>query len=192
MIIGITGSIATGKTFVTDYLLKKGYKVIDADVISRGLLEKNGKCYQKVIDSFNDILLENGDINRQKLGKLVFNDRNKKKTLEEIVHPEVIETIFKKIDELNIDNIFVSMPLLYEVGFEKYVNKVIVVYANKETQIERLMRRDNIDRDYAINKINNQMSLKEKVEKCDFLIDNSYEKEKTIEEIEKVLRKLEV
>ena len=192
MIIGITGSIATGKTFVTDYLLKKNYKVVDADVISRNLLKKDGKCYQKVIATFEDILLENKEIDRQKLGKIIFNDECKKKVLEDIIHPEVIKTIFEKIEEIKFDNVFVSMPLLYEIGFEKYVDKVIVVYADEKTQIERLMRRDNINREYAVNKIRNQMSLNEKIKKCDFVIDNSKEKEKTIDEIEKVLKKLEV
>lgn len=192
MIIGITGSIASGKTFVTDYLKELGYKIIDADEISKNLLKKDSKGYFKVIDVFSkDILTENGEIDRKKLAKMIFNNSINKKKLEEIVHPLVFEEIEEYKEKYKEEKyIFISMPLLFETGYQKKVDKVITVYIKKDIQVERLMRRDNIDREYAITKISSQFDLEEKVKNSDYVIDNSNSKEETIEKVKKVLELL--
>ena len=174
MIIGITGSIASGKTFVTDYLKELGYKIIDADEISRNLLKKNSEGYFKVIEVFSkDILTDNEEIDRKKLAMMIFNNSINKKKLEEIVHPLVFEEIEKYKEKYKEDKyIFISMPLLFETGYQNKVDKVITVYIKKDIQVERLMKRDDIDKEYAITKISSQFDLEEKVKNSDYIIDN--------------------
>ena len=192
MIIGITGSIASGKTFVTDYLKQLGYKIIDADEISRDLLKKNNEGYFKVIEVFSkEILTDQEEIDRKKLAKMIFNNSLNKEKLENIVHP----LVFKKIEEekknyIEEKYIFISMPLLFETGYQSMVDKIITVYVTRDVQVCRLMNRDNIDKEYANIKIASQFDLEKKVKNSDYVIDNSFSKEKTIENIKKVLELL--
>lgn len=192
MIIGITGSIASGKTFVTDYLKQLGYKIIDADEISRDLLRKHNEGYFKVIEVFSkEILTDQEEIDRKKLAKMIFNNSLNKEKLENIVHP----LVFKKIEEekknyIEEKYIFISMPLLFETGYQSMVDKIITVYVTKDVQVCRLMNRDNIDKEYANIKIASQFDLEKKVKNSDYVIDNSFSKEKTIENIKKVLELL--
>ena len=136
MIIGITGSIATGKTLVTNYLREKGYKVIDADEISRAVLNKGEKGYDEVLKYFSEnILDQEKNIDRKKLAQIIFTDEEKRRVLEKIIHPLVINEILNFIDNSDKkEDVFVSMPLLYEINFQnarctedtnlnKYVNK---------------------------------------------------------------------
>lgn len=192
MIIGITGSIATGKTFVTDYLKEKGYRVIDADEISRQALNKSERCYYEVIKHFSESILDNEkNIDRKKLAKIIFNDKNQRKVLEDIVHPFVISSILEQITSCDKNEyLFVCMPLLYEINFQKYLDKVIVVYSEKEKQIERLIKRDGIDYDYAIKKIEAQYPQEKKKELADYIIDNSLSKENTIKDINKIIESM--
>ncbi len=191
MVVGITGSIASGKSLVTDYLIQKNYKVIDADVISREVTKKGGECYKTIVDTFgSEYLQENKEIDRKKLAKIIYFDKEKKKQLENIIHPVVLEKIEDYIFKENREIIFVSMPLLYEVGFEKKCDKVIVVYTNYDKQIERLMKRDNISLEYANDKIASQYPISLKISKSDYVIDNSQEKEKTYSAIEQVLKEI--
>lgn len=192
MVIGITGSISTGKTFVTDYLSKMGYQVIDADVLSRKVLNKGEEGYYKVIKHFSrEILDDNENINRRKLAEIIFNNEDKKNILESIVHPQVINKMLELISNIKKDEIvFLSIPLLFEINFEKYLDKTVVVYSNKEIQIKRLMERDKIDYEYALKKIDSQFSQDKKVELADYIIDNSFSKEETIKNINSLIEKI--
>lgn len=192
VIVGITGGIASGKSFVTNYLIEHGYHVIDADQISRESLYLNGPCYQAVIDAFSEeILLPNKEINRSMLAKIIFSNYQKRKVLNDIIHPYVKEQINLKVEALEDGLIFLDIPLLYEVELDNYCDKVIVVYVSQEIQIERLMARDNISLEYAKKKIDSQMSMDTKLTLADYVIDNSNSKEITIKSICKTLRKLE-
>lgn len=192
MIIGITGSIASGKTVVTNYLLNNNYKVIDSDKISHEVLLIND-VKQKLINNFSDIIIDNNNqIDRKQLGKIIFNNKEKKELLQSIVFPYIIKEINNQIEiNKNEKLIFLDAPLLIEYNLLYLVDKVIVVNINKNKQIERLMKRDNIDYEYANNKINSQLSLQEKLKHADFIIDNNLDINNTINQINNILKQLE-
>lgn len=159
-VIGLTGSIASGKSTVTNYLLNKGYCVIDADAISHHALHQGTKCYEKVKSLF-DCLDENGNIDRKALGKIVFYDHKKKKQLEDIIHPYVKDEL-KEIEKCQQDILFLDVPLLYETQMDVLCDQVIVVYVDESLQIQRLMKRNNILKEEAGHLIHQQISIEEK------------------------------
>ena len=211
--VGITGLISSGKTAVTDYLSSLGYPVIDADVISRKLLAENSKYLDIVIEelktkwgeSLVDTFYEDKKVNRRVLGKIVFEDPIKRQDLNNVMHPiikKIIKSdilkqknaIIKKIDCLPF--VFISVPLLFEAHYDDLCNHIMIVSCEKEVLIERLMKRDNIDRSYAETKINSQMSLEDKIQKSVELqipysvIDNSTTLDKTYQIVDEVLKNI--
>lgn len=172
-IIGITGSIATGKSTVTSYVRDKGYPVIDSDAIAYYALTKDSDCIQRVKELF-DCMDKKGAIDRKKLGKVIFQDAHAKAQLESIIHPYVIQEIQKLIATYSTNEVvFLDIPLLYESHLEYLCTKIVVVYVNQELEIKRLMKRDTIDEKYARIIINNQMSIEEKKKRADIVLDNS-------------------
>lgn len=167
MIIGLTGVIASGKSTVISILKENGFKVLDCDLIVHDLYQNNTELINKIQKEFNCV--NNNIINRKKLGEIIFNDSVKRDKLNKIVHPYVFDEIKKNID----DNIIIDVPLLFETGFNKYVDKVVTIYTKKDILISRLMIRDNINYEYAIKKINSQMDIEEKVKLSDYIIDNN-------------------
>jgi dephospho-CoA kinase len=173
-VIGITGGIASGKSYVSSVIKKAGYPVIDADLISKELSQKGGSVYHAIIRTFGESFLdENKEINRQKLGSLIFNDKQAKGLLNSISHPLIIEEMEKQIKMAKTDLVFVDVPLLYESGLENMFDKIVCVYLPRKIQIERLMNRDNISYEYAVKKIESQMSLDKKKRMADFVINSS-------------------
>ena len=171
-VYGITGSIACGKSTVTHYLLEKGYKVVDADLISRNALTIDQTCILKVQELFGCV--NNGIVDRKALGKIVFHDENAKKKLEDIIHPYVILKIKEEIEKnKEKDCIFLDIPLLYESHLEYLCDEIIVVYLNEKRQVQRLMARDHIDETYAYTIMNNQISSLKKKELADIVFDNN-------------------
>jgi dephospho-CoA kinase len=193
MIIGITGSIATGKTYVEKIIKDKGYRVIDADVIAHQALYRNTEVYQKTVVAFgNGILNKNQSINRNKLGRIVFQNPDKKRLLENLIHPFVIDKMNKKISQTKKNELFfISVPLLYETNIEKMFDFIIVVYTSEEKQLERLMNRDKIDKKLALLKITSQLSLEIKKQKAHFIIDNEVDgQEQLNNKIDKILQEI--
>lgn len=186
-VIGLTGSIAVGKSTVTQYLLTHGYQVLDADEISHHALDQGTSCYDQVKGLFGCID-EKGNIDRKALGKIVFHDASLKKKLEDIIHPYVISELKKGIEICQDDVIFLDIPLLYEVHLEYLCDKIMVVYVDEETQIERLMRRNHISRSDALHLMGQQISIEKKKEMADFVIDNRNHYEDLYQEIERVLK----
>lgn len=189
MVVGITGSIASGKSLVTTYLINKGYKVIDSDKISHEVLFIN-EVKQRLINQFGSTIITNNEINRKELGFIVFNDNNKKEKLQNIVFPYILEEIKKQISN-NKGLIFLDAPLLIEYNIMYLVDKIIVVKANKEVQVKRLMDRDNIFYEYAIKKIESQLPIEEKEKYADYIIDNSSDINNTYNQIENILKQME-
>ena len=190
MNIGITGSIACGKSTVSDYLIAKGYTIIDADKLGYVALTSND-IKRKLAEKFGDEILENNEINREKLGKLVFGNNDNLKILNSIIHPKIKELILKLQEEHeNEDLVFLDIALLYEANFVDLVEKVIVVYADEEVQLERLMTRNSLLKEEALKRIESQMSPQEKASLGDFVINNSYRKEDTFQQIDEILEKL--
>ncbi len=196
IIVGLTGGIATGKSTVSKFFIDEGIPVIDTDLIARNLLSKGTKTYYEVIQFFsNEILLTNKEINRKKLGRVIFTNPKKRKKLNEIVHPKVRDEVneqIKKYEEKGHPIIVIDVPLLFETKYQEVVDKTIVVYAKEIKQLERLASRDNISVEYAKMKIDAQMPLSEKVERADYVIDNSFSILQTKRDFLRVLKEIEV
>lgn len=192
MIVGITGSIATGKSTVVNYLLKLGYKVVDSDKIVHDLYLEQATI-NEIEQAFGKDVISHRRIDRNRLGEIVFNNNEKIRLLNSIIHPKVIDKIKEEIKSYvnnRFDIIFVDIPLLFEENLEYLVDKIILVYLDKNKQLERLMKRDNIDKEYAIKKIAAGMNIEIKKEKSDFIIDNSYDLIYTYNEVDRVLRRI--
>ncbi|MEC3605606.1 dephospho-CoA kinase [Bacillus glycinifermentans] len=177
LVIGLTGGIASGKSTVAHMFQKRGITVVDADVIAKEAVEKGMPAYRNIAETFGaGVLLDNGGIDRKKLGELVFQNEDKRMQLNAIVHPEVRKTMIKERDKaIQARERFVvlDIPLLYESGLEHLTDKVLVVWVPKELQLERLMERNSLSEKEALNRIHAQLSLDEKKKKADAVIDNS-------------------
>lgn len=190
MIIGITGSIACGKSTVSNYLKSKGYIVIDADKIGHEALDDD-YVKEKLILAFGNEILEDNKINRQKLGELVFGNSSNLNVLNSIIHPEIRKKILEKIDKNNDKElIFIDVALLFEAKFDDLVDKIIVVYVDKNTQLTRLMKRNSISEKEALSRIVSQMSPLEKAKLGDYTINNNLDVINTYEQVDKVLSEL--
>ena len=190
MIIGITGSIACGKSTVSNYLKSKGYIVIDADKIGHEALDDD-YVKEKLILAFGNEILEDNKINRQKLGELVFGSSSNLNVLNSIVHPEIRKKILEKIDKNNDQEfIFIDVALLFEAKFDDLVDKIIVVYVDKNTQLTRLMKRNSISKKEALSRIVSQMSPIEKAKLGDYTVNNNLDVINTYEQVDKVLSEL--
>lgn len=190
-VIGITGGIATGKSTVTNYLKQLGYEIIDADEIVKNSKQNKTQIYKALVNEFGRKILNNKDeIDDQILASLIYNDDEIRLKVNSLLHPLVYEISKKKINLSNSKIIFLSVPLLFEAGFENLCDEVICVTIPTSLQIERLMNRSNITKDEAIKRINKQMSLEEKCQKSTFIIDNSQELWYTIEKLEETLNKI--
>lgn len=190
-VIGLTGSIATGKSAASSIIKSLGYDLIDADKIARDIVKDN-IIKAKIKKNFGEDIYIDNTLNREKLGKIIFENSEKRKLLNEITHPEIYNKIKKYIMEGKSDIIFLDIPLLIETlsDIEKYdlhLDEIWLIYVNRETQIKRLMQRDNIDYDYALAKVSSQMSVEEKVSYADVVLDNSSTKEDLEEKIKKEL-----
>ena len=190
MNIGITGSIACGKSTVSDYLKEKGYTIIDADKLGHVALTSED-VKRRLSETFGANISVNNEISREVLGKLVFGNDNNLKKLNNIIHPKIKELILKLQEEHeNEDLVFLDIALLYEANFVDLVEKVAVVYVDEDVQLERLMTRNFLSKEEALKRIESQMSPQEKASLGDFVINNSYRKEDTFQQIDEILEKL--
>jgi dephospho-CoA kinase len=177
MLIGLTGGIASGKSLVAEALKRLGAHLIDADEIAREVVKPGLPAYLDIAKEFGEgIFNPDKTINRKALGKLVFSNPEIRKRLEQITHPRILDEINKNIKAVKGKNpdaiIVVDAALLIEAGLYKKMDKVIVVYTDKKTQIERMMKRDGFTMDEAKNRISAQMPLQEKRKYADFVIEN--------------------
>lgn len=191
MVVGITGSIATGKSTVSEYLINNGYPVVDSDKIVKDLLNTK-EVIKDVEKIFGNKIVQNGIIDRKQLGEQIFLDEKMRKQLNNIIHPKVIENIKLKIYEYEKQYklIFVDIPLLFEENLEYLVDKIIVVYTSRQTQLERLINRDKISNEYATLKIKSQLDIELKKDKADYLITNELDLKSTYNQIDNILRRL--
>jgi len=195
LLIGLTGGIATGKTTVSEMFVKLGAHLIDADVIARDIVKPNQAAWEEIVEVFGGSVLDDKkEIIREKLAAEIFDAPEKRKQLEAITHPRIIEEENRRVNELRKNNksgiIILDAALLIEAGHHNRVDKLIVVYLNKDTQIKRLRKRDSLSFEDAEKRVNSQMPLDEKVKLADYVIDNNksiYEVEKQVSEIYKKL-----
>lgn len=176
-IVGLTGGIGSGKSTVSNLFKANGIPVVDADVVARNVLKKGTGGWKKVVAAFgNDILLPSGEVNRPKLGQIVFNDPDKRQLLNRLLAPYISSGILLEVLKLWMKGckiIILDVPLLFETKMDRWTTPIIVVWVDHKTQLERLMSRDGTTAEEANSRINAQMPLDLKKEKADILIDNS-------------------
>ncbi len=198
MIVGLTGGIGTGKSTVSRKLRERGYPVIDLDVISREVIE-----YPEVIDelvrNFGNEILENQNntsgkksISRNKLRQTVFKEEKKVSVLNSIMHPPIVKEMRRQIEELrkSYKTVFVEVQLLFEAKLEKEFDIIVLVYADKKTQLERVLKRDGRSEGEVQQIINAQMDMTEKRRLSNYIIENNGDSEMLDLEIEKFIKKL--
>jgi dephospho-CoA kinase len=172
--IGLTGGIASGKSRVSELFSSRGVPVVDTDIISRQLLDIDQPGYHQVLDHFDrGILLENRQIDRVQLRRLVFNNKVEKEWLEAMLHPVIYQKSQQLIETNNsAAYVLVVIPLLFESDFGGLVDRVLVIDCSAETQIRRLLARDNIDRTLANQMLAQQWNNKDRLDQADDIIDN--------------------
>ncbi len=179
VVAGLTGGIATGKSTVSAILHDAGADIIDTDKIAHMVVKKGLPAWQEIIDAFgNDVLQSDGEIDRPFLGDLIFKNQDKKQLLNSIVHPYVKKEMDKDLERIrNVrpDSVVIlDVPLLLEVGMEKGLSEIIVVYVPESIQLNRLITRDRLSMDYALSMVRSQMPIEEKKAHATIIIDNSF------------------
>ena len=197
MVIGLTGGIGTGKSTVSRKLREKGYPVIDLDIISREVITYS-EVIDELIENFGSEILEEQNavsgkkcISRNKLRQTVFKDEKKVAVLNSIMHPPIIEEMRRQIKESgqSYETVFVEVQLLFEAKLEKEFDMTVLVYADRKTQIERVLKRDGRSEGEVQEIINAQMSMDEKRKLSNYIIENNGNSEMLDLEIEKFIKK---
>ena len=197
LIVGVTGGIASGKSTVARMLEESGADAVDFDVLARQVVEPGTPALREIVALFGEgVLQRGGGLDRRKLAAIVFQDAHKRKALESITHPRIVEAFLDRVREITAGDgkaiILAVIPLLFEAGLGHLVHKVLLVYIPRGMQIERLMKRDGISREEAENILKAQLSIEEKVGFADFVIRNEGSLEETrrqVEEVWEALRK---
>ncbi|WP_223591039.1 dephospho-CoA kinase [Neobacillus bataviensis] len=177
LIIGLTGGIASGKSTVSNMFKEMDITVVDADVEARLAVMKGESAYNQIVKEFGkEILLEDGEIDRPKLGSIIFHQAEKRNQLNQIVHPEVRKRMNSKVEDAKNRKeqvVVLDIPLLFESKQTYLVEKTILVYVDKQTQLKRLIERNNLSIEDAEARIHSQMPLSDKVKLADAVIDNN-------------------
>ncbi len=190
-ILGLTGNIASGKSLVASMLESHGAKVIDVDDIAKKIVEPGQPTWERIVDSFGkDILNQDDTINRKSLGDIIFNDDEKRKILNDLTHPVIIQTVRDKVEQYkkeNVEVVIIEAALIVEKGgLKDLIEKLIVVTSDQDSQIDRLKSRNKLSMEEALSRINSQMPSSEKKKHGDYVIDNSG----TIDETQKQVDQL--
>ncbi|PKM83485.1 MAG: dephospho-CoA kinase [Firmicutes bacterium HGW-Firmicutes-13] len=195
--VGLTGGIACGKSIVSKLLLQKGADIIDLDQVAREVVKPGKAAWSDIISVFgNNIVGKEGNIDRKKLGQVVFSDAGLREKLNKITHERIINYVKKEKERFyaNPNNqgrvLVIDAPLLIEAGMDKMVDKIIVIICREEIQKERLIKRDRISDKEAEQRIKSQMPLSEKKCFADFIIDNSYLPENTRKQVDEIWNRL--
>lgn len=185
-IIGITGGIASGKSTVTEFLRQKGFQVVDADAVVHQLQKPGGRLYQVLVEHFGEkILLENGELNRPLLASLIFSNPEEqewsKRTQGEIIREELaaLRNQFAQTEAL----FFMDIPLLFEQNYAAWFDETWLVYVNRDVQLERLMKRDQISKEAAESRLNSQLPLERKISLASHSLDNNGNQEQLIAQV---------
>ena len=195
MIVGLTGSFGTGKSFVASIFKRLGAKVIDADDIAREALEKGSSPYKRIVAAFGDSVLDKSrNIDRRKLSRLVFGSPARLKTLNRIVHPPVISEIISRAWAAGGRPVIViDAPLLVEANLAGMADLLVVVKAPRSKQIERCMRKfKELKKEDVLKRIRSQVPIEKKVKMADFVIDNGQTKSRTAKQVMEIWRKVKL
>ena len=192
-IIGITGGIASGKSTVTEFLRQKGFQVVDADAVVHQLQKPGGQLYQVLVEHFGEkILLENGELNRPILASLIFSNPEEqewsKRTQGEIIREELaaLRNQLNQTEAL----FFMDIPLLFEQNYASWFDETWLVYVNRDCQLERLMKRDQISKEAAESRLNSQWPLERKISLASHSLDNNGNQEQLIAQVVQLLEEM--
>ncbi len=189
IIIGLTGGIATGKSTVTNYLEQKyNFPVIDADVLAREAVEIDSPIFQQIVQRYGREITDlDGNLERSKLAKIIFNNKREKLWLESLIHPFVLQSFHQQIRTNNNAIIVLAIPLLFEAKMSNLATEIWVVACSFSTQIERLKIRNNLSTEDAILRINSQMPLGEKIKLANVVLDNNQNLEYLFKQIDQII-----
>jgi dephospho-CoA kinase len=192
LVIGLTGGIASGKSTVSNMLKEMAIVIVDADIEARRAVEKGEPAYLKIIAEFGEeILLNNGEIDRQKLGSVIFHNAEKRQLLNGIVHPDVRRRMKDQTDAAILAGekvVVLDIPLLFESKLTSMVEKTILVYVDRDIQLKRLMERNNLSLEDADARINSQMPLSDKISLADAVINNNGSINETKQQLVEILK----
>lgn len=176
LVIGLTGSIGTGKSTVASMFTDLNIPVLDADVVAREVVEPGETTLENIRQAFGDAIIQaDGTLNRKALGAIVFADEAKRQTLNQIIHPAIRKRMEEKQQALmaqQVPCIVVDVPLLFENKLTNTVDKILLVYVTEKEQLRRIMKRDNSSEEDAGRRMASQISIEEKVKHADGVIDN--------------------
>jgi dephospho-CoA kinase len=193
LIIGLTGGIASGKSTVSKMLEELGLAVVDADKIAHQVVEVGKPAYKEIIRAFGERILQPDlSINRQELGAIIFNDKQKREMLNSIVHPEVRREMLRQADRYLKEGaraVILDIPLLFESNLTHMVQKTILVYVDEDIQLERLIARNGYTEDEARARISSQLPLAQKKLLADVVLDNNGSIENTRKQLLLILNK---
>ncbi len=194
MIIGVTGGIASGKSTVTRMFQDLGAVVVSADELAREIVRPGSETLKRIAERFGDrFILSDGQLDRKALGELIFADARARVDLNSLTHPAIAalaECRLRKAEKHGAPLIIYEAPLLFESGAQGQVDKVLVVKIAEETQLARLMARDNLRHEQARARISSQMAQKEKLARADFVVDNSGTSENTRNQVQELMKRL--
>ena len=191
-IIGITGGIASGKSTVTNFLRQKGFQVVDADALVHQLQKPGGRLFEALVQHFGqEIILENGELNRPLLASLIFSNTEEREWSKQIQGEIIREELASLRDKLaQTESIFfMDIPLLFEQDYSSWFNETWLVYVEPDVQMERLMKRDQLSKDLAISRLSAQWSLEEKKGLASQVIDNNGSQDQLLAQLNSLLEK---
>ena len=195
LIVGLTGGIATGKSSIAAMFERRGAHVIDFDVLARVVVEPGKPAWNDIVDFFgSSVLNEDRTLNRAKVGDIVFADKGKRRALEGFIYPRISEEYARLLGEINDGDpdaiVLADVPLLIETGMKGLFEKIIVVYAPREQQMERLIHRDGLDREAAMRRLEAQMPIEDKLKHADYVVRNSGSLEEAEIEVDGIYKSL--
>ncbi|API71611.1 MULTISPECIES: dephospho-CoA kinase [Leuconostoc] len=193
--IGLTGGIATGKSTVSALLRQAGFPIVDADIVAREVVEPGTPTLEKIKLAFGPGIIDNGVLNRRKLGQIVFEDGAQLKKLNDIMQPAISSAMADKINFWRLQNVpilVLDVPLLFERDYDKNksVDKIIVVAASEEMQLSRLENRDQLSNMEARNRVKAQLPMSQKIARADYVIDNNGRIEELQEQVAVLIKKI--
>jgi len=193
-VFGLTGGIGSGKSTVAALLRERGVEVVDADALAREAVAKGSAGLAQVVEAFGEEVLDaRGDLDRKRLGALVFDDAEDRRRLNAITHPIVrllSQQRYAELDRQGVELAAYDVPLLFEVGLDHVMRPVVVVHASEATQVERVVRRDGLSEDEARARIRAQLPLAEKRARADYVIENDGTPEQLVAQVDAVLARL--
>ncbi len=195
LLVGLTGGIASGKSLVSEMFRGCGAYILDADVIARDLVRPGLPALDRIVEEFGpEVLLPDGGLNRRLLGEIIFRDPAKREALNGILHPRIFEEEERRRKEIVAGDpraiILFDAALLIETGAHELMDRVVLVFVNEKTQVQRLMERDRLSREDALARVRAQMPMTEKRKHADYVVDTSQSFQKVQRQVEKICEEL--